>query len=40
MFTLHVMNLEYMKASLFEISYKKKTFTIFNFLEKYKIKIK
>ncbi len=24
MFTLHVMNLKYMKVSLFEISYKKK----------------
>ncbi len=32
-FTLHVMNLKYMKVSLFEISYKKKNtfFTIFFF---------
>ncbi len=34
MYTLNVMNLKYMKVSLFEISYKKKwfCFTIFNFL--------
>ncbi len=34
-FTLHVMNLKYMKVSLFEISYKKKInfFTIFSFSE-------
>ncbi len=30
-FTLHVMNLKYMKVSLFEISYKKNVFTVFNF---------
>ncbi len=33
-FTLHVMNLEYMKVSLFEISYKKNNFfMIFKFFE-------
>ncbi len=32
-FTLHVMNLKYMKVSRFEISYKKKKITIFKFVK-------
>ncbi len=31
-FTLHVMNLEYMNVSLFEISYKKLTFSRYSFI--------